>query len=258
MQYHSFKKTYLLVIGVFFLIIFLHYLGALNFIENKIRNTIVLVLKPITTRIQQDGTAPNSDLCLGTSTSSTADQLSIKNKILEQENFELKNQLNFKNRGLSHLITAEIVAKNLDTADQIIVLNRGSIDGIKNDQPVIYGDGILVGKIIKVEENISFARVLSDNHSKIAATILNTDHSLGIVEGGFGLSIKMTFIPRNENIITGDQIITSGLEMSMPRGLTIGKVAAIENESYQPFQQAVITPAIDYEKINFVGVISAQ
>lgn len=244
-----------MVIGIFFLIIFLHYLGALNFVENKLRNTIVLVLKPVTAKIQKN---INTDFCLGTTTSFASDEISIKNKILEQENFELKNQLNFKNKNLSHVVTAEIVAKNLDTADQVIILNRGSNDGIMIDQPVIYGDGILIGKIIKVEESISFARVLSDNQSKIAGTILNSDHSLGIIEGGFGLSIKMTFIPRNENIITGDQIITSGLEMGMPRGLIIGRVAAIENESYQPFQQAVITPAINYEKINFVGVLSAQ
>lgn len=244
-----------MVIGVFFLIIFLHYLGALNFVENKLRNTIVLVLKPVTAKIQEN---INTGFCLGTTTPFIADEITIKNKILEQENFELKNQLNFKNKNLSQVVTAEIVAKNLDTADQVIVLNRGSNDGIVIDQPVIYGDGILIGKIIKVEESISFARVLSDNQSKIAGTILNSDHSLGIIEGGFGLSIKMTFIPRNENIITGDQIITSGLEMGMPRGLIIGKVAAIENESYQPFQQAVITPAINYEKINFVGVLSAQ
>src|SRR3989339_344017 len=219
MQYHSFKKTYFLVIGVFFLVLFLHYLGTLNYLENKIRNTFVLALKPITARIQQNKT---TDICIDVTSSTISD---------------------------------EIVAKNLDTADQIVILNRGANDGIKIDSPVTSGDGILVGKIIKVEDNISFARVLSDNQSKIAATILNSDHSLGIIEGGFGLSIKMNFIPRNENIITGDQIITSGLELGMPRGLTIGKVAAIENESYQPFQQAVITPAVDYEKINFVGVL---
>lgn len=243
------------MIGVFFLITFLHYLGALNFAENKIRNTIILALRPITAKIQN---TTNENACLNTNTISTADALQIKSKILEQENFELKNQLNFKNKDTFNLITAEIVAKNLDTADQVIILNRGINDGIKLDSPVTSGDGVLVGRIIKVEENISFARVLSDNQSKIAATILNNDHSLGIIEGGFGLSIKMNFIPRNENIITGDQIITSGLEMGMPRGLIIGKVAAIENESYQPFQQAVITPAVDYEKIIFVGVLSVK
>ncbi len=255
MRYYSFKKTYFLVVGLFFLIIFLHYLGALNFVENKLRNTIVLVLKPITAKLQKN---PDQNNCIINTSSPIIDEMTVKNKTLEQENLELRDQLSFKKKNLSSLITAEIVAKNLDTADQVIVLNRGSNDGVKVDQPVIYGDGILVGKIIKTEESVSFARVLSDNQSKIAATILNNDHSLGVIEGGYGLSIKMSFIPRNENIITGDQVITSGLELGMPRGLIVGKVAAIENESYQPFQQAIITPAVDYEKVNFVGIMSVQ
>ena len=255
MRYYSFKKTYLLVMGIFFLVIFTHYLGMLNFIENKLLNLFSWPLKKITFEQSKNLTG----ICTtGTMNSLSLDQLSSKNKILEQENLELRNQLNFKNKNQYHITTAQIVAKNLDATDQVIVLNRGISDGVKKDQPVIFGDGILVGKIIDVQENISFARVLSDNQSKIAGTILNSDHSLGVIEGGFGLSIKMTFIPRNENIITGDQIITSGLELGIPRGLIIGKVAAIENESYQPFQQAVITPAVDYEKINNVGILATQ
>lgn len=255
MRYYSFKKTYFLVVGLFFLIIFLHYLGTLNFVENKLRNIVVLALKPVTTKLQKN---PDQINCAITSSSPIIDEMSVKNKTLEQENLELRDQLSFKKKNTTNLITAEIVAKSLDTADQVIILNRGASDGVKMDQPVIYGNGILIGKIIKTEDSISFARVLSDNQSKIAATILNNDHSLGVIEGGYGLSIKMSFIPRNENIITGDQVITSGLELGMPRGLIVGKVAAIENESYQPFQQAIITPAVDYEKINFVGILSAQ
>jgi len=239
--------------GIFFLIVFAHYLGLLNFIENKILNLFSWPLKKIT--FQQTKNLPSTCIT-STMDALPLDQLTAKNKILEQENLELRNQLNFKNKNQYHIITAQIIAKNLDATDQVIILDRGASDGVKKDQPVLFGDGILIGKIIKTQENISFARVLSDNQSKIAATILNSDHSLGVVEGGFGLSIKMTFIPRNENIITGDQVITSGLELAIPRGLIIGKVAAIENESYQPFQQAVITPAVDYEKISNVGILA--
>jgi len=255
MRYYSFKKTYLLVMGLFFLVIFAHYLGMLNYLENKILDLFSWPLKKITA---QQSTGATDVCATSTSENLSIDTLTAKNKLLEQENSELHDQLNFKSKNPYNLITAEIVAKNLDTTDQIIILDRGTNDGVKKDDPVIFGNGILVGKIIKTQEAISFARVLSDNQSKVAAGILNSDHSLGVVEGGFGLSIKMSFIPRNESIIIGDQIITSGLELEMPRGLVIGKVAAIENESYQPFQQAVITPAVDYEKINIVGILSGK
>ncbi len=247
MRYYSFKKTYTATVAIFFLIIFAHYLGFLKIPENKLRDLVEGSLKKIHSQnIQPDNSA---DL------NNQIEILSAKNKIIQQENDDLHNQLNFKTKNNYTILTTSVVAKNLDTTQRVIVLDRGADDGVKIDQPVIYGDGNLIGKIIEVENNLSFARILSDNQSKVAATVLNNDHSLGVVEGGFGLSIKMSFIPRNENILVGDQIITSGSEINYPRGLIIGKVAAIENEAYQPFQEAIITPSVDYEKINIVGVI---
>jgi rod shape-determining protein MreC len=116
-------------------------------------------------------------------------------------------------------------------------------------------EGILIGKVIKTEKDISIVRLLSDNQSKVAATIINREKSLGIVEGGYGLSVRMNFIPRNETVKTGDLVVTSGLQEDTPRGLLIGKVAAIENEAYQPFQQAILTPSADYSRFVYISII---
>ena len=238
------------MVVLFFLIVIFHYFGWLNTPENKIQQFFLWATKPVTKQVAvtDDPTALNSALA-------QIDTLNVKNKVLEKDNEDLRAQLNFKSKNKLNLLGAEVVAKNIQTTDQVVVLNRGSDDGVKIGQPMIMGEGILVGKIIKTDNNISFARLLNDNQSKVAATITNSDHSLGVVEGGFGLSIKMNFIPRNENVAIGDQIITSGIEQNIPRGLIIGKIAAVENESYQPFQQAVITPSTEYQKINLVSIV---
>ena len=152
-------------------------------------------------------------------------------------------------------MAAEVVGKNTDSADKTIIINVGEEAGLKVDQPVVAGDGILVGKITKVEKQLAVVRLISDNQIKVAATVLNNERSLGVVEGGYGLSVRMSFIPRNEVVQVGDQIITSGLELNIPRGLLIGSVAAVENEPYQPFQQAVLTPAADLAKLTLVSVL---
>lgn len=252
MRYYSFKKIYLKIVILFFLLIAFHYFGWLNPIENKIRNFFLWAIRPVNEQSFQNN-EENKTLAVALA---LTDLLNAKNKTLEKENFDLRSQLNFKAKNKFQLLGAEVVAKKIQAIDQVVILNRGMRDGVKLEQPVIYGDGVLVGKIIKVEDDVSFARLLNDNQSKIAATITNSDHSLGVVEGGYGLSIKMNFIPRNENVAIGDQIITSGIELTIPSGLVIGKVAAIENESYQPFQQAVITPAVEYQKINLVSIIT--
>lgn len=176
-------------------------------------------------------------------------------KVLEEENSALKTQLGFRERIKSPLVTANVIGRNTDSAEKTIVINEGEASGIKINQPVVVADGVLIGKIVKVEKDISIARLINDNRSKIAATLLNRDRSLGVVEGGFGISVRMSFIPRNEQVAIGDQIITSGMEDDMPRGLVIGQVAAIENEAYQPFQQAVLSPTADLSKLTIVSVM---
>ena len=251
MRYHSFKKNYFVVVVLFFLMVLFHYFGWLNTPETKIRSFFLWAIKPA---VKQTA-ALNNNSQASDNTLTQLDTLTAKNKLLEKDNEDLRAQLNFKTKNKFNLLGAEIVAKNIQTNDQVVILNRGSDDGVQIGQPIITNDGILVGKIIKTQNDISFARLLNDNQSKIAATITNSDHSLGVVEGGFGLSIKMNFIPRNENVTIGDEIITSGIEQDTPRGLVIGKVAAVENQSYQPFQEAVITPSIEYQKVNLVSIV---
>jgi len=176
-------------------------------------------------------------------------------KLLTEENAELKRQLNFKEKTKYASVLAAVIGNNLEGTEKTIIIDRGEKDGIKPGNPVVVDEGILIGEVVKVENDISIVRLLSDNQSKVAATIINKEKSLGVVEGGYGLSVKMNFIPRNEAVQIGDLVVTSGLESNIPRGLLIGKVAAIENEAYQPFQQAILTPSSDYSRFVYLSVI---
>lgn len=177
------------------------------------------------------------------------------NKLLEEENVELKKQLNFVQHSASKTLTASVVGRNADSIEKTVIINAGQNQGLKVGLPVTVGEGVLIGRITKVEDELSVVRLLSDNQSKILATLLNKNRSLGVVEAGFGSSVHMGFIPRNEVVMIGDQIVTSGQEVEIPKGLLIGKVVSIENEAYQPFQQATLEPAANLEKLIDVTVI---
>jgi len=75
------------------------------------------------------------------------------------------------------------------------------------------------------------------------------------VEGGYGISLRMNLIPRDEAVRIGDQVVSSGLEKNIPRGLLIGTVAVIENEPYKPFQQAILNSVADLSKLTVVGAL---
>lgn len=175
--------------------------------------------------------------------------------LLLKENEELRQLLKFKVRQTAELVSAEVVGVTVEGAEQVIVINAGSSGGIKPNQPVTSGDGILVGKVFKVETDSATVRLINDNQSKVAAMVVNGTRSLGVIEGGYGISLRMDFIPRNEAIAVGDKIVTSGLEPGMPKGLFVGTVASIENEAFKPFQQTVLTPALNLSKLSTVSVL---
>ncbi|PIT88799.1 MAG: rod shape-determining protein MreC [Candidatus Magasanikbacteria bacterium CG10_big_fil_rev_8_21_14_0_10_36_32] len=258
------KKTYFYLGTIFVVLIFFNYLGWLNPIKSGIRAIFV----PIFVKSAQfsvglkDGYAffKDKETFFDTYRECEADRqdkqlIEAQIKTLENENSELRQLLNFKDQSDILVLGAQVIGKNVEGAEKTIIIDKGSEAGTKIDQPVIVGNGILIGKIIKAEKDISIVRLINDSQLKIAATVLNHDHSLGVVEGGYGLSVKMNFIPRNEVVVIGDQIITSGLEMNIPRGLLIGNITAVENESYQPFQEAILTPSTDLSKPYIVSVL---
>lgn len=175
---------------------------------------------------------------------------------LRGENAELRAQLRFLSQTSYTSVGAEVIGRNIDPIGTTLIINRGMKAGISKNNPVIVGDGHLIGKIARADEDTSIVRLLNDNASRVAATMQNRDKSIGLVEGGYGLSIRMNFIPQNEVVNQGDAVITSGLEEGIPRGLVIGTVEVVEKTPQGPFQEAILTPAIDFDNLALVSVIT--
>lgn len=259
------KKNRYLAAGLFFvLFILMHYLGWTRRYEDMIRNFTVPILSDIHGISIQTGSnyqffKNRADFIRAYNECSINSEkyalLTSQISRLTDENSELRTQLNyFQGKGTKHLL-ANIVGREILGTEQTIIIDRGRNDGISLNDPVLVAEGILIGKIIKIENTISIVRLLNDNSSRIGATLLNHNKSIGVVEGGFGISLKMNLIPRDEIVLVNDQVITSGLETSTPRGLLIGSIAEVENEPYKPFQQAIISPATDFGRLTFVSVL---
>lgn len=264
MRQNNLQKTTFLVGGIIVFLVFFNYLGWLDFGKKIIRQIFIPFIRQssdfsIQIKDEYEFFKDREKFFDSYRTCQLSLQKHDENeaqiKLLLEENAELKKQLNFKEKYHYDFILTKVIGNNLEGTEKTLIIDKGESDGIKTGASVVVGEGVLIGKIIKTEKDISIIRLLSDNQSKVAATILNREKSLGVVEGGYGLSIKMNFIPRNETVQMGDLIVTSGLEENIPRGLLIGKVAAVENEAYQPFQQAILTPSVDYNRFVFLNVL---
>ncbi|OGL88395.1 rod shape-determining protein MreC [Candidatus Uhrbacteria bacterium RIFCSPLOWO2_02_FULL_51_9] len=182
----------------------------------------------------------------------------VEQTILTEENNALREQLKFTKRTARIPLQSYVVGKTIDNTGNTLIIDKGARDGVQEKSAVIVGDGILVGKIIKVNPKTAIIRLINDPHSKIAATVLNEDKSIGLVEGGFGISVKLTTVLQTEVLKEGDLIITSGLEETVPRGLLIGSITKVEKEDYRPFQEGIIQPAATLARLTLVGILPVE
>jgi len=245
--------TFLSIFFLIVLFIVLHYTGVLKKPEYFIRR----VLSPISRTIYSSSVSLKNVQAMTEESLLACKNDTANLKALQEENAELRRQLDFfKANNYTH-IGAEVIGRNIEPLGSTLVVNRGLRDGVKEGNAVVISSGVLIGKVAKAEEESSLVRLLNDNQSKVAATILNHDKSLGVIEGGYGISVRMNFIPQQEDVRVGDLIITSGLETGMPRGLLIGNVAAVEKEAYEPFQRATLSPAASLSSLSVVSIITA-
>ncbi len=178
-----------------------------------------------------------------------------KLKSLQEENDLLKKELNFVEESKMKFVSAKIVTGISDPLTRSVIINRGRKDGLDSGLAVVADKGVLVGKVLEVYDDFSKVVLLNDNSSKVAATVQNLDHTVGLVEGQYGLSFSMTNIPQNQEIREGDTVVTSGLEGKIPKNLLIAEVESVTEVESEIFKTAILRPIISLGNLSYVEVI---
>ena len=177
---------------------------------------------------------------------------------LEAENANLRQLLNYKKANLQlDLLPANVIGRDSATWSSHIIINRGTDDGVQKNMTVITPDG-LVGNIHEAYASYSEVELITDPRSAVGSIVQRADSRVaGMVKGSAdsNSAINMTNIPQNANIVEGDTIITSGFGGIYPKGIPIGSVAAIKNDSGGLLQYATLYPCVDFQKLENVAVI---
>jgi rod shape-determining protein MreC len=67
--------------------------------------------------------------------------------------------------------------------------------------------------------------------------------------------LTLDFALTKEDIAAGDRIITSGNGGIFPKGLTVGTVSLIQTNELDLFQSVVVTPAVNFSRLEEVLVL---
>lgn len=193
-------------------------------------------------------------------------RLETENETLRKENEELleaagENQIlrELFNRAADtpeyRRITADVIGQDTNPALQSIIIDKGYDHGVRVGMPVEAARG-LVGQVYRVTNNASQVALLTETASAIPVRLGST-RATGILRGaGRGALPTIDWIDLQYDVQVGELVTTSGLGGKFPENLVIGRVIEVERNEAELFQRAVVQPAVDFNNVEIVFVVT--
>lgn len=177
-------------------------------------------------------------------------------EIIKAENETLKQYLNLTEKYSTYTtVPAYIISKDTSNYNNIFVINVGEKDGIKPNMTVIADKG-LVGHVISVTNNTAKVQTIISTSNTVSATLSSSRDNV-LCRGTLNnTEIKATYISTTATVAEGENVETSGMGGIYPKGIHIGTVKEITNTKNIIDRTCIITPAVDFNKIETVLVIT--
>ncbi len=188
------------------------------------------------------------------------------NKELLSENEKLQNILsilkpevqNFsveiENTGAFYQ-SAEVIKNSVHSPYNILTLNKGENQGIREDMAVISDAGV-VGIVTNVSNNycsvISVLNIKLGINAKIKRT--NFFGTLKWDKKDYRYVI-LSDIPDHSSLYIGDEVVTGGYSAIFPGGIKIGTVDDFQKEKQNSFYKIKVKLSQDFKKLKYVYIV---
>jgi rod shape-determining protein MreC len=191
-------------------------------------------------------------------------QRAIQSEFALQENESLRRLLRYTDSARFpddfDPVAAEVIGRPAEAFAQAIVVAAGSKDGVRLNDPVVTGDG-LVGLVTRVASNTARIQLLTDEQAAVSAVDLRT-RAAGIVRHARGTreTLVLDRVRKEDLVRVGDEVVTAGwragaLSSLYPKGIPIGRVASVGQTDTDLFQQVQVDPYVDFGSLDAVLVL---
>ena len=192
------------------------------------------------------------------------EELQRSNVDIRKENERLKEQLGFSVSMDEKNIPARIISRNLDNAYSYLTIDKGSVNGIKKNMPVVafqHGNEGLVGKVVQVGTFTSQVMPIYNMDNIVSCRIQNT-RDLGLVNGmgSQDKPIVMQYVRKRvlDELHYGDIVVTSGENDNYMRDIPIGTISKITVIDYNSSLNIELTPIIDFSRLENIVVVNQK
>jgi rod shape-determining protein MreC len=201
---------------------------------------------------------------------------------LKQENERLRQLLNGQQKSYTYSPLAQVIAPVGGQLTERVVINAGTNDGIKPEQPVVVGNNTLIGRTTdRVTPNTAEVLLITDQNFAAGVRIfppkapeddseegststqepdLKADsHGEGLLRTNWEGYLGVDYVDLSAEAEQGDFVVTSGRagdrELLFPPGLLVGTVESVSSQDIDQYKKIVAAPAMKPDDLQEVRVI---
>jgi rod shape-determining protein MreC len=183
---------------------------------------------------------------------------------LREENRRLREQLGFHQTLPYFNVPVEVIGKDPSRVYSTLVINKGYLDGIRKNMPVVASqNGVtgLVGKVSEVGLSSAIVQPILDANLFIAARIENTRNE-GLVTGKGNNEevLSMAYVKKaaQTDVHQGDLVVTAGIDSLYPADILIGRVRTVGTREYQTSLDIDLEPVLDFSRLEYLNVLRSE
>jgi rod shape-determining protein MreC len=142
---------------------------------------------------------------------------------------------------------AQVIARDTTNRVRIVILNKGSNQGVAVGMPVITHQG-LVGRVVRAAPDVSKCLLVSDIRSAVDAIAQESREQM-VAVGANGENLEIRYLSVDADIHDGDRVVTSGLGGLFPAGLLIGELHNVRAHPDSLFMEGELIPSVDLSRL---------
>lgn len=199
-------------------------------------------------------------------------EVQSQNQIMEKEIFMLRQENNLLKNALQkfrsekeiqenllkmheNILPAQVIGLDATNYHKSVIINKGTMDGLKKNMLVLDKNGNLVGRVIgPISLKEARVQLITDNESGIGV-FSQQERAMGVLVGdGQGQCSLEYILATTKGISEGEEIITSGFDRMYPSGIKVGKIVSI-NKTKSLHWEIKVEPYFDFHYLDQVAVI---
>jgi rod shape-determining protein MreC len=158
------------------------------------------------------------------------------------------------------IVPARVIGIDSVNPHQSIVIDKGSLDGVRKDMAVCDMTGALLGRTLgSVSLKEAVVQLITDKDSSVGV-VSAVDRLTGSLAGRSGPLCELRYVLASvEGGRPGEELLTTGTDRIYPAGLRVGRIHVMEKDEASPiFRRILVEPYFRFNTLDVVAVLTGE